>query len=139
MTSTHDRYHSLSDAQWALIEGLLPSSQASRGPNFQNNRLIVEGILYRLRTGVPWRDLPPSYGPWQTVWKRQRRYARDGTWDQILVALAALADDNAQLQWAVSIDSTVVRVHQHAAGARRIDAADTGGTPELHESARRAC
>lgn len=138
MTSTNDRNQILSDAQWALIEGLLPSSQDARGRNFSNTRLIVEGILYRLRTGTPWRDLPESFGPWQTVWKRQRRYARDGTWDQILVALAALADNNAQLQWAVSIDSTVARAHQHAAGARRMPAADTGGTAELHESTCRA-
>ncbi len=129
----------LSDAQWALIESLLPSSIEARGPNFRNNRLVVEGILYRLRTGVPWRDLPGHFGPWQTVWKRQRRYARDGIWDQILLALAAFADDNAAVNWAVSIDSTVVRAHQHAAGARRDSADLTGGTVELHESGRRAC
>lgn len=128
----------LSDAQWALIDQLLPRSEQARGPNFKNNRQIVEGILYRLRTGVPWRDLPASFGPWKTVWKRQRRYAEDGTWDRIMVALDAIADDNSALDWAVSIDSTVVRAHQHAAGARRIDGGDTGGTVELHESVRRA-
>lgn len=128
----------MSDAQWALIEDLLPRSEHARGPNFKNNQQIVEGILYRLRTGVPWRDLPDSFGPWPTVWKRQRRYAADGTWDRILVALAAMADDNSALDWVVSIDSTVVRAHQHAAGARRIDTALTGGTVELHESLRRA-
>ena len=129
----------LSDRQWALIERLLPRSEHLRGRNFQNNRLVVEGILYRLRTGVPWRDLPGCFGPWQTVWKRQRRYAGDGTWDRILVALAAIADDNSALDWAVSIDSTVVRAHQHAAGARRIDPDVTGGTVELQGSVRRAC
>ena len=91
-----------------------------------------------MRTGVPWRDLPVVFGPWKTVWKRQRRYAADGTWDRIVVALAAMADDNAAVDWAVSIDSTVVRAHQHAAGARRIDAGDTGGSVELHESLCRA-
>jgi transposase len=136
VTSGDDRFRVLSDAQWALIEGLLPQSEDVRGPNFKNNRLVVEGILYRLRTGAPWRDLPERFGPWQTVWKRQRRYAGDGTWDRILVALAALADDNSALDWAVSVDSTVVRAHQHAGGARRIDAGDTGGTIELHESVR---
>lgn len=138
MTSGDDRFWVLSDAQWALIEQLLPRSEHARGPNFKNNRQIVEGILYRLRTGVPWRDLPGCFGPWQTVWKRQRRYASDGTWDRIMVALAAIADDGSALDWAVSIDSTVVRAHQHAAGARRIDPGDTGGTVELHESLCRA-
>lgn len=138
MTSGDDRFRVLSDAQWALIEQLLPRSEHARGRNFMNNRQIVEGILYRLRTGVPWRDLPEVFGPWQTVWKRQRRYAGDGTWDRIVVALAAIADDGALLDWAVSIDSTVVRAHQHAAGARRIGPGDTGGTVELHESLHRA-
>jgi transposase len=136
VASGDDRFRVLSDRQWALIEGLLPRSEDVRGPNFKNNRLVVEGILYRLRTGAPWRDLPECFGPWQTVWKRQRRYAGDGTWDRILVALAALADDNSALDWVVSVDSTVVRAHQHAAGARRIDAGDTGGTIELQESVR---
>lgn len=136
MASGDDRFRVLSDAQWALIEWLLPRSEDVRGPNFKNNRLVVEGILYRLRTGAPWRDLPECFGPWQTVWKRQRRYAGDGTWDRILVALTALADDNSALDWVVSVDSTVVRAHQHAAGARRIDVDDTGGTIELQESVR---
>lgn len=138
VTSGDDRFWVLSDAQWALVEQLLPCSEHVRGPNFKNNRLIVEGILYRLRTGVPWRDLPKHFGPWQTVWKRQRRYAGDGTWDLILVALAAIADDNSALDWAVSLDSTVVRAHQHAAGARRIAGDLTGGTVELQGSVRRA-
>lgn len=138
MTSGNNRCQVLSDAQWALIEGLLPRSEHVRGPNFKNSRRIVEGMLYRLRTGVPWRDLPMVFGPWKTVWKRQRRYASDGTWDRVVVALAGIADDNAALDWAVSIDSTVVRAHQHAAGARRVDADHTGGSVELHESVCRA-
>jgi transposase len=101
VTSGDDPFRVLSDAQWALIEGLLPRSEHARGPNFKNNLRIVEGILYRLRTGVPWRHLPVVFGPWKTVWKRQRRYAADGTWDRIVVALAALADDNAAVDWAV--------------------------------------
>lgn len=75
-------------------------------------------MLYRLRTGVPWRDLPEVFGPWQTVWKRHRRYAADATCDGVLTALLALADTPGDLDWVVSIDSTVVRAHQHAAGAR---------------------
>ncbi|WP_328404771.1 hypothetical protein [Nocardia sp. NBC_00403] len=58
-----------------------------------------------------------TLGPWQTVWKRHRRYATDGTWDRVLTALVALAYTTADLDWIVSIDSTIVRAHQHAAGA----------------------
>ena len=131
MTSAaSDRFQVLTDKQWELLELLLPSSEGLRGRNFQNNRLVVEGILYRLRTGVPWRDLPARFGPWQTVWKRHRRYAGDGTWDRVMTALAAVADDGGNLDWAVSVDSTVVRVHQHGANTAR----HTGGSTELHES-----
>lgn len=67
------------DEQWGLIEPLLPSSDGLRGRAFRNNRLVVEGIAYRYRAGVAWRDLPAEFGPWQTVWKRHRRDAGDGT------------------------------------------------------------
>ncbi len=116
-TAIGDRYQVLTDKQWELLELLLPKSQGHVGRNFANNRLIVEGMLYRLRTSVPWRDLPEHFGPWQTVWKRHRRYAADGTWDRVLTALLALADTTGNLDWVVSVDSTIVRAHQHAAGA----------------------
>jgi transposase len=80
----------------------------------------VEGIIYRYRTGVPWRDLPRSeFGPWQTVWKRHRRYAADGTWDRVLVNLLAMADADGQLDWTVSVDATINRAHQHATNTTR--------------------
>src|ERR1700716_2313047 len=107
-----DRYRVLTDAQWELLELLLPKSEGRVGRNFTNNRLVVEGILYRLRASVRWRALPPVFGPWQTVWKRHRRYATDGTWDKVLTALTALADVTGNLDWVASIDSTIVRVHQ---------------------------
>ncbi len=121
----------LTDKQWELLALLLPSSDGLRGRKFRNNRVVVEGMLYRLRTGVPWRDLPSHFGPWKTVWKRHRRYAGDGTWDRVLTALVAMADAGGNLDWAVSVDSTVVRVHQHGANAAR----HTGGSTELHEPA----
>lgn len=130
VTTDSDRFEVLTDTQWRLLESLLPTSEGLRGRKFQKNRLVIEGILYRLRTGVPWRDLPPHFGPWKTVWKRQRRYAGDGTWDRVLTALVAMADDGGNLDWAVSVDSTVVRVHQHGATLTR----RTGGSAELHES-----
>jgi transposase len=112
-----DRYQVLTDKQWELLELLLPKSEGRVGRNFSNNRLVVEGVLYRLRTSSPWRDLPREFGPWQTVWKRHRRYAADGTWDRVLSALLALADTTGDLDWVASVDSTIVRVHQHGAGA----------------------
>ncbi|WP_428846814.1 IS5 family transposase [Nocardia terpenica] len=116
-TLAGDRYRVLTDKQWELLELLLPKSEGHVGRNFANNRLVVEAMLYRLRTGLPWRDLPEHFGPWQTVWKRHRRYAADGTWDRVLTAVLALADTTGNLDWVVSIDSTIVRAHQHAAGA----------------------
>lgn len=92
----------------------------------------MEGIVYRYRTGVAWRDLPVEFGPWQTVWKRHRRFSSDGTWDPVLTRLLAQADAAGEIDWAVSIDSTINRVHQHAATLSRT----AGGTPESHESGR---
>lgn len=111
VTVVGDRYRVLTDRQWELLELLVPKSEGRVGRNFSENRRIVEGMLYRLRTGVPWRDLPEVFGPWQTVWKRHRRYAIDGTWDRVLTALLALADTTGDLDWVVAIDSTIVRAH----------------------------
>lgn len=82
---TSSRFRALSDEQWEQIEPVLPSNVGRRGRPFGDNRRVVEGIIYRYRTGVPWRDLPrEEFGPWKTVWKRHRRYADDGTWDRVL-------------------------------------------------------
>ncbi|MBC3192209.1 transposase [Pseudonocardia sp. C8] len=79
----------LTDAQWARLAPLLPSSAGRRGRQFRDDRRVVEGILYRFRNGLPWRDVPAGFGPWQTLWKRYRRYRRDGTWDRVLAPLLA--------------------------------------------------
>ena len=71
----------LSDEMWARVEPLLPCSDGRAGRPFRNHRQVIEGVVYRLRTGVPWRHLPAEFGPWQTVWKRHARFSRDGTWD----------------------------------------------------------
>jgi len=133
----------LSDAQWAVLEPLLPSSDGVRGRPFGDHRQVVEGIVFRYRTGCAWRDLPVEFGPWQTVWKRHRRFAADGTWDRILTA--ARADAAADLDWHLSVDSTIARVHQHGANITRHvrepgrrPRNSTGGAVELHESADRA-
>jgi transposase len=124
----------ITDAQWERISELLPSSEGLVGRPFRNHRQVVEGIVYRYRTGVAWRDLPEEFGPWQTVWKRHRRFSLDGTWDRLLTELLAQADAAGDIDWSVSVDSTINRAHQHAATLSR----DTGGSVELHESAARA-
>ncbi len=75
-------------------------------------------MIFKDRTGCPWRDLPERFGPWQTVQHRFYRWAEDGTWERILTALQAEADAAGELDWTVSVDSTIVRAHQHAAGAK---------------------
>ncbi len=79
----------LSDGEWARIEPLLPSSAGRRGHPYRDHRQVVEGIIYRLRVGMPWRELPAEFGPWQTVWKRHRRFRADGTLALILARLQA--------------------------------------------------
>ena len=123
------------DEQWARIEPLLPSNQGRRGHPFGDHRRVVEGIAYRYRTGIPWRDLPrEQFGPWQTVWKRHRRYAADGTWDRVLTQVLAEADAAGMIDWAVSVDATIARAHQHATNTTRPDQ-DTGGRGESQGTA----
>lgn len=127
------RLQQFTDAQWARIEPLLPSSAGRRGRPFRNNRRVVEGIIHRFRAGIAWRDLSDYFGPWQTVWKRHRRYATDGTWDAVLSTLLADADAAGDIDWTVSVDATINRAHQHATNTTRPEQ-HTGGTGELHEA-----
>ena len=92
--------------------------------------------MFRFRTGIAWRDLPVEFGPWQTAWKRHRRFSGDGTWDAIHAELLAHADAVGVIDWNVSVDSTVNRAHQHGATLSREDG--TGGLVESQESARGA-
>lgn len=135
MRSTGSRYRVFTDKQWERIEPLLPSNAGRRGHPFGDNRRVVEGIAYRFRTGIPWRDLPrEQFGPWQTVWKRHRRYAGDGTWDRVLTQILAEADAAGKIDWVVSVDATIARAHQHATNTTRPEQ-DTGGRTESQESA----
>lgn len=111
----------LTDDLWTRIEMLMPSSDGLRGRPFRDHRQVIEGIIYRLRTGIAWRDLPASFGPWQTVWKRHKRFSTDGTWDKIHARLLAEADAAGEVDWRVSVDSTVNRAHQHATNMSRIE------------------
>ena len=79
---------------------------------------MIDGILHRVRTGVQWRDLPERFGPWKTVYERHRLWSADGTWERLLQQVQAAADSAGEIDWDISVDSTVVRAHQHAAGAR---------------------
>jgi len=124
----------LSDAQWETIEPLLPAQKPWSGRPRRDHRQVVEGIIYRYRCGIAWRDLPEEFGPWQTVWKRHRAWAADGTWDQILEALLVRADAHGELDWSVAVDSTICRAHQHGTNLERT----TGGAVEPQESARGA-
>ena len=109
----------LSDAQWALIEPLMPSRNTSGSRPFRDHRPLVDGIIYRYRTGCPWRDVPKRYGAWRAVWRRHSQLSARGIWDRILVRLLAQADAAGELHWRVSVDSTSARVHQHAATLSR--------------------
>ena len=111
----------LTDTQWALLEPLLPKPVGARTgrPPRWSKRQLIDGIRWRVRTGTPWRDVPPGYGPWQTVYGLFRRWQRAGVWRAILTQLQSLADAAGLITWDVSVDSTIARAHQHAAGARK--------------------
>lgn len=108
----------LTDAQWERLEPLLPASNGRCG-RWRDHRQVVNGVLYRIRTGVQWRDLPDRYGPWKTVHERHRRWSADGTWELLLQRVQAEADAAGDIDWDISVDSTSVRAHHHAAGARQ--------------------
>jgi transposase len=87
-------------------------------PAWADHRKVINGILWKVRTGAPWRDLPERYGPWQTCYDRFVRWRRDGTWERLLSRVQAKSDVVSDVLVEVSLDSTVVRARQHAAGAR---------------------
>ncbi len=129
----------LSDRQWDRLAPLLPSTSGKRGGRFRNHRLVVEGICWKIRTGSPWRDIPERFVPWQTAWKRHDKWSADGTWERLLNAIQAEAEVAGEIDWDVSVDSTIARAHQHSAGARPGTCALRGGSIELQESAPRTC
>ncbi len=109
----------LTDQEWERLEPHLPPEQPEMGRPNVDHRRIINGILWRLRTGAPWRDLPEGYGPWSTVSSRFRRWRLAGIWDRILAAVQREADAAGEVDWSVAfMDGTVIRAHQHAAGAK---------------------
>ena len=104
--------YDLTDCEWSVIEPLLPMDR--RGPKPKNNRQILNGMFYILRTGCPWRDLPERYGPYTTVYNRFNRWRKAGIWDRMMDAIVKAHDGKVQM-----IDSSIVRVHQHASGVKK--------------------
>jgi putative transposase len=112
----------LTDARWGKIEQLLPGKASDPGCTAKNNCLFVEAVLWIARTGSPWRDLPAELGNWHTTYVRFSRWRDTGVWDRVAQALAG----DAELE-RVFIDSTIVRAHQHAAGAKKKKVARRSG------------
>lgn len=132
------RRFDLTDGQWAVLEPLLPVGMKPGRPPRWSKRQLIDGIRWRVRTGAPWRDVPECYGHWRTVYGLYRRWQREGVWAAILTRLQAHADAVGLICWDVSVDSTITRAHQHAAGARKQSALQVeppGGTgdPEPHD------
>ncbi|MGW7489432.1 IS5 family transposase [Streptomyces sp. NPDC054786] len=106
----------LADAEWAVLAPLLPTSNNWCG-RWRNHRQVINGSIHRLSTGCQWRKLPERFGAWQTVHKRHQLWSADGTWAKLLQHVQALADAEDAIDWNINVDSTSIRVHQHAAGA----------------------
>ncbi|WTD93267.1 IS5 family transposase [Streptomyces sp. NBC_01637] len=117
----------LTDAQWERLEAVLPPIPKMGRPP-RDRRQVFDGIWWRARTGSPWRDLPERYGPWETAYAVFRRWQIAETWARVLKKLQVKADADGIIEWEVSVDSTVCRAHQHAAGARKKGADDPGRT-----------
>lgn len=106
--------HILRDDQWIKLSTLLPGKEGDRGRSGQDNRLFLEAVLWIVRTGSPWRDLPEHLGNWHTTYTRFKRWGEAGVWDKIAHTVSGDADMEALM-----IDSTAIRVHQHGTGAKK--------------------
>ena len=111
--SNEQQRHDMSDTVWNLLEPHLPGQRGQWGGIAQDNRRFVNGVFWILRTGAPWRDLPPCYGKWGTVYQRFRRWRDKGTWEKLLEILV----DEPDFEW-LMIDASHCKVHPHAAGAK---------------------
>ena len=118
----------ISDEAWAVIGPLFPLPRVTGRPPVQR-RAVVEATAWRFRTGAPWRDVPERFGNWSTIYKNFNRWSEQGIWVRVLEKVQSLAHQRGELDWVASIDSTIVRVHQHGATLTR----HTGGSVELQE------
>ena len=103
----------LTDLDWQRINGLLPGKEGDKGRHGEDNRLCIDAVLWIARAGAPWRDLPPQFGKWGSVWKRFRRWAEKGVFERVFQALSGDPDFEYGL-----IDGTIVKVHRHGTGAK---------------------
>jgi transposase len=129
------RRHELTDEQWQVIQPLLPASGTKGRPRVDDRR-VINGMLYKCKTGIAWRDLPERYGPWKTVYNRFWRWARNGTLATLVARVRVIAEAIDELDREVSVDSSITRAHQHAAGARRRSAVHAGGQRVLRRAHR---
>jgi transposase len=104
----------LTNGMWSKLEPLLPAERGRKSRPSKDNRLMLEGMLWKMRTGCPWRDLPPEFGPWMSVYTRFNRWCRQGVLGNVLSALQQDVD----WEW-LMMDSSAVRAHQHAHGAQK--------------------
>nr|WP_208614679.1 IS5 family transposase [Streptomyces regalis] len=111
------RRHELTDQEWELLAPLIP--RAATGRPRVEDRQVINGMVYKIRTGISWCDLPERYGPWKTVYTRFRRYALDGVFTRALQQIQARADASGDIDWLVQIDSPIIRAHQHVAATGR--------------------
>ena len=110
----------LSNEQWEQIALHLPLEKPKTDRPAREHRQVLNGILWVLRTGAPWRDLPERYGRWTTVYSRFQRWRKNGVWDRVFAGLQTIKDREGQVEWEVHFkDGSVVRAHQHAAGAKK--------------------
>ena len=109
----------LTERQWRILQPLLPRGKRPGRPPKWTRRQLLDGIRWRVRVGAPWRDVPERYGHWQSIYSLFRRWQREQVWPRLWITLQAFADAVGLITWQVSVDSTVNRAHQHAAGARR--------------------
>ena len=108
------RRYELSDMQWDKIKGLLPGQRESVGVTAKDNRKFVNGVMWILRSGSPWRDLPERYGDWKNTHRRFTRWSASGVWEKVFNILTSDSKNDYLM-----IDSTIVRAHQHAAGSKK--------------------
>jgi len=110
----------LTNEQWERLQPFLPPQKPRTGRPALDHRTVLNGILWVLRTGAPWRDLPERYGKWTTVYSRFQRWRKAGVWNRILKDVQTLVDQDGNVDWEIHfVDSTIVRAHQHAAGAKK--------------------
>lgn len=115
------RRYELSDAQWERIGALLPPEKPKTGRPNRDHRQMLNGMIWVLKSGAPWRDLPERYGKVGTVSSRFYRWVKAGIWQQVLDALRQQADEAGGLDWDLHmLDATIVRAHQHSAGAKKV-------------------